>query len=239
MELKIIKNLPRFFVYFTILVFVSCTPATYNVRDNFKPAENKVSKILIMPLDIELSELTAGGLKEPKADWTQAAKTHIMSALDKSMRAVNANIQSCDPSVETPEQARINQQLSKLHEVVGGTILIHKYIPAFNLPTKKDSFDWTLGGGVKTLKDLYDADYAMFIYIRDSYASGGRKALIVGAALLGVTVQGGAQRGFVSLVDLNTGDIVWFNRIARGHGDLRSEKPATETVTYLLKGCPL
>ena len=37
-------------------------------------------------LDVELSELTAGGLKEPKADWTSQAKqylTHIGMVVDR------------------------------------------------------------------------------------------------------------------------------------------------------------
>jgi hypothetical protein len=40
--------------------------------------------------------------------------------------------------------------------------------------------------------------------------------------------------GFASLVDLETGDIVWFNRLARAHGDLRTPDAAAETVKALV-----
>ena len=59
------------------------------------------------------------------------------------------------------------------------------------------------------LRDKYRADYSLFVHLRDSYASPGR----------GVALEGGSQVGFASLVDLNTGDIVWINRLRRNSGD--------------------
>ena len=58
------------------------------------------------------------------------------------------------------------------------------------------------------------------------------------SALLGVGIQGGVQVGYASLVDLQSGDIVWFNKIARGTGDLRTRAPAQETMRLLLVGLP-
>jgi len=63
--------------------------------------------------------------------------------------------------------------------------------------------------------------------------------MMVGAALFGVAVQGGTRVGFASLVDLRTGNIVWFNRIANATGDLTTEEPATRTMDTLLEGLPL
>jgi hypothetical protein len=58
--------------------------------------------------------------------------------------------------------------------------------------------------------------------------------VIVVGALLGVGVPGGAQVGFASVVDLRTGDIVWFHRLVRPHGDLRTPDAAGETVKALV-----
>jgi hypothetical protein len=52
--------------------------------------------------------------------------------------------------------------------------------------------------------------------------------------LLGAAVPGGSQVGFASVVDLKTGDIVWFNRLVRGAGDLRTPEAAAETVKALV-----
>ncbi len=50
---------------------------------------------------------------------------------------------------------------------------------------------------------------------------------------------GGQQVGFASLVDLETGDIVWFNRLVSGVGDLRTAEPARAAVDDLLADFPL
>jgi hypothetical protein len=109
----------------------------------------------------------------------------------------------------------------------------------FALPTKAERFDWTLGTDVRQLKDEFAADYALFVYMRDSYASSGRVAVIVIGALLGATVSGGVQVGFSSLVDLRTGEVVWFNRLVSGTGDLRTPVPARRAVEILLADLPL
>ncbi len=81
------------------------------------------------------------------------------------------------------------------------------------LPTKGKYLDWTLGSGTNLLRDRYGADYAMFMYLHDTYTSAGRAFVMLGAAALGVGMQGGQQLGYTSLVDLRTGKMVWFNRI--------------------------
>ena len=50
---------------------------------------------------------------------------------------------------------------------------------------------------------------------------------------------GGAQVGYASLVDLNTGRVLWFNRLLRGRGDLREADKAAETVNALLEEFPV
>jgi hypothetical protein len=57
-------------------------------------------------------------------------------------------------------------------------------------------------------------------------------------AVLGVGLTGGTQIAYASLVDLNTGRIVWFNHLLRASGDLRESDPALETLDALLKGFP-
>jgi hypothetical protein len=78
----------------------------------------------------------------------------------------------------------------------------------------------------------------LFIWVRDSYASGERKVAMLALAALGAISLGGEQNGYASLVDLHTGRVVWFNRLSRLWGDLRQPEPATETVEALLEGFP-
>ena len=203
-------------------------------------ARTETVRVLLMPPDIELSEITAAGMPEPKAEWTEAAKGHVAAALTEFLRERNAELVVYEEPENDPSKEHALTQLIKLHEAVGGAILTHKYQRLLDLPTKKDKFDWGLGNDVKLLRKEYDADYALFIFLRDSYSSPGRVALmIVVAALYLSPIQGGLQLGFASLVDLRTGDILWFNRLISETGDLRTLGPARKAVERLLFQLPL
>ena len=76
-------------------------------------------------------------------------------------------------------------------------------------------------------------------WIRDSYASAERVAATIILAVVGIGIHpGGVQVGYASLVDLNTGRIVWFNQLARSTGDLREPEKAAETLDVLLARFP-
>ena len=194
-------------------------------------------EIILMPLDVELSVLTMGGMLEPRSDWTKAAKEHILTAIEMEQQSRSSKLLHYqEPEGSDPFAERL-VELERLHSAVGKAILQHKYA-GMSLPTKRETFDWTLGPEVGTLRQKYVADYALFIHIRDSYSSAGRVLAQIAAAALGFGLGGGQQLGFVSLVDLRSGDIVWFNRLVSTVGDLRTEEPAAKTVSLLLKGLP-
>ena len=221
---------------FFILLVTGCTVTNQvkSIGTLDKSADDKPS-IVLMPLDVELSILTASGLLEPQAEWTQSANRYIHDAMQQEFAQRSARFVSYDNS--TTDATSTLVQLEKLHEVVGYAALVH-HVGQAKLPSKQGRFDWTLGEDVSALKQASGADYAMFVFIRDSYASGGRVALQVGAALLGVGVPGGQQIGFASMVDLDTGEIVWFNFLHSASGDLREADNAQSTVGKLLEGLP-
>jgi hypothetical protein len=55
--------------------------------------------------------------------------------------------------------------------------------------------------------------------------------------VVGVCVMpfGGAQQAFVSLVDLKSGNIVWFNRLKSMVGDIRTREGSDAMVEKLLE----
>lgn len=197
-------------------------------------ARPAASKLVILPADMELYSISAGGVSEPRADWTEAAQKHFADALKGQARRLGAQ-------VPTPEAAELDEfaELLALHRGVADAVFIHHTQRSLRLPTKRERLDWSLGAeAVRPLRDRTGADYALFTWIRDSYASGERKAAIVAMALLGGIMFGGEQVGYASLVDLKSGRVVWFNDLSRMSGDLREAQPAMETVEALLKGFP-
>jgi hypothetical protein len=196
-------------------------------------------RILLMPIDVELSELSAGGLVEANAEWTEQALKFMTSALDSEMRTRAVGLVTYAGEAQRLGDIRSEHfQIEKLHAAVGQSIILHRHIKPLRLPTKRGQLDWSLGDSVKVLRDEFQADYALFIYMRDSYTSAGRAAVIAIGALLGVGIPGGAQVGFASLVDLQSGDIVWFGFMARARGDLRTADAAAQTTKALLRSFP-
>ena len=192
-------------------------------------------KIVLMPLDVELSELGVGGLAEPKSEWTQRASQLLVEGLRSEERRMGFDmLEYADVKAEGID-AETLEQINRLHGVVGKSIMLNRFV---KLPNKGERFDWTLGSDVRLLKQKTGADYALFVFVRDSYASDARKVAMVAGALIGVGMTGGQQLGFASLVDLDTGNVVWFNQLSRGTGDLRSPEPAVETIKVLLEGFP-
>jgi len=218
-----------------LLVLSACATQTFVTQKELRKTE---PTILLLHPNVTLAEVSAGGVATPKADWTEAAHEHIREALREKLAADGANMEMAANFTEANPADPKEIQLAKLHAAVGSSIVAYQVNSVTRLPTKAE-FDWSLGPAVNYYRDQYDSDYALFIHVQDSYASDGRKAAMFMAALLfGVSLQGGIQSAYATLVDLDTGEIVWFNFLHRGEGDLRELEPARETVKALLKGFP-
>ncbi|WP_291297909.1 hypothetical protein [Elioraea sp.] len=223
-------------IVLTAILVSGC--ATYHRGAETLRRPSDVAAIVMMPVDVEIFELSAGGSLEPKADWTEAAHRNLVEALRAEEAGRGLAFRGFDETVLTAEQRVPIDQVQRLHGAVGRAIQTHWNSGPLVLPAKQGRFDWTLGAPAAALRGQTGADYALFIWVRDSHSSPGRVGLIVAAAILGVSVPGGVQTGFASLVDLSTGEIVWFNRLLRGVGDLRTAEPARETARTLLDGFP-
>jgi hypothetical protein len=206
-------------------------PASKNLAPGFTTLP-KGAKLVIMPTDMELFSISAGGVMEPKADWTQNASAYFKAALVRKIDSLGLTTTQLSEQ-EVDDLAEVNA----LHGAVARAISMHHF-GTLALPTKAGKLDWSLGDAVAPIKKAADADYAIFTWVRDSYASGERKAAMFAMALLGVGLPGGSQTGYASLVDLNTGRVLWFNRLVRMSGDLREEQPATETLNALMGQFP-
>ena len=232
-------DLRRLSIVFIALFLVSCvnTNVKQTTKAFTKPSSSQA--ILLMEPDVEMGLLTASGIVEPRVDWTNDARKNLVTAVQAQL---NEKSHRFTPYNSTLDVSDREQQVLKLHETVGRSIISFGYTsqsPA-SLPTKKDVFDWSLGSGVRELNQKYGADYALFLYSNGSYSSGGRVAASIAMAVLfGSALPGGRQVAFASLVDLRTGDIVWFNVALTASHDPRKLPGAETLAKALLKDIPL
>jgi hypothetical protein len=232
---RIRRHLRVFSVAALALLISGCVQSHFRMKEALERPTHREARILVLPADVELFELSFGGAPVPRQDWTVAARQNMDMALKAHFGDRNIAVTFSDVDIDDEEVAK----LMRLHAVVGRSIKVHQYDGPEQLPTKKNTFDWSMGPEIRRLADKDAADYVLFVHVRDSYSGGGRVAAqVVAAVLFGVALPGGVQDGFASVVDLNTGNFIWFNRLIRGSGDLRTESPARETVPILLQGMP-
>jgi hypothetical protein len=203
------------------------------------PSDKPVSIVLMRP-DVEVGQLQAGGAIEPNADWTKAARDNLLVAMDAHNKARGLGM-TVMPEPEG-EAGKLVTDYEALHRAVATAILTHKYQGA-KLPTKKDRFDWTLGPGATKLGEATGANYALFFVGRDNFASAGRKAAQV-AGMLGclvgfcVITKGGTHVYYASLVELSTGNVVWFDLLRGSEGDVRTPEGAKAMVDVVMASLP-
>ncbi|WP_037501207.1 hypothetical protein [Sphingomonas jaspsi] len=229
------------------LVLSGCVSTRQFADVEFSPPQGSY-KLLVLRPDISVGSVTTGGLVEPRADWTDQARTQVIAALRQQQagRGGDATIMDKRSGLGGVDAETV-AELERLHYAVGSSIVLHRYNGAY-LPTKRrQGLDWTLGQDAVDFGRKTGFDYVLFMHAEDSFASDGRVALqILGIAgcfvgFCAPNVGGGGQLAYASLVDLRTGDVVWFNVVQAGSqvagikmGDMRTADGAAQLVDRLL-----
>lgn len=237
---------------FTLALSASvCASACVQTRQyadvQFTPPQGDY-KLLVLRPDVSVGSLTTGGMVEPRADWTEQARTNIIAALRSQQAGRGGKLEIL---ARRSQLTGVSEQdvadFERLFYAVGESIVIHKYLGE-NLPTKRrQGLDWTLGEDAVRLGQKTGYDYALFLHAEDQVVSGGRIALgVLGLAgcvvgFCAPNIGGATQLDYVGLVDLRTGEVVWFNVVRAGSeipgikfGDLRTPEGSAQMVERLL-----
>ncbi|MBB3763560.1 hypothetical protein [Sphingomicrobium lutaoense] len=230
-----------------MLSLTACVSTRQFADPQFLPPQGDYS-LLVMRPDVSVGSVSAGGVVEPRADWTETARGHVIDALraQQAERGGEVRIVATRddlPGVSPEEVA----SLERLHSAVGNSIALHHYY-GYRLPNKRgQGLDYTLGEGALELGRKTGHDYALFLHAEDRIVGSGRAALqVLGVAgcfigFCAPTMGGGGQLAYASLVDLRTGEVVWFNILTTGSqvagvkfGDIRTREGADQMVERLL-----
>ncbi len=225
----------------------ACVQTRQYADVQFTPPQGDYRLLVLRP-DVTVGSLTTGGMVEPRADWTEQARANIVAALRSQQATRGGRVQIIERRTELPgigEQELAD--VERLNFAVAQSIVLHKYLGDY-LPTKRGKgLDWTLGEDAVRLGQKTGYDYALFMHAEDQVASSGRIALgVLGVAgcfvgFCAPNIGGATQLSYASLVDLKTGEVVWFNVVRAGSevpgikfGDLRTPDGAAQMVERLL-----
>lgn len=226
------------------LLFSGCAttaPATYRSAAAAPRLAPPPTQVRVAPLDIELSELTASGAIELQSEWTTAAAINLARLLTEKTGFQPHDLTGTadlEMSSELAEVAplvqamNINQINARFANPGAGPV------PPAALARP---FDYATGPLVAHQNSLGDGA-VLFLYLRDSYATGGRKALaalsIVGAAFTGVAITPtmGSTIATATLVD-HKGNVLWMNQTTMPM-ELRTPEGIENLLKVLLDGLP-
>jgi hypothetical protein len=229
------------------VALAGCVQTRQYADVEFTPPQGNY-KLLVMRPDVSVGSVTTGGMVEPRADWTETARTKLLAAIKSQQAGRGGNVFIMEKrNTLAGVDPEMVAELERLHYAVGSSIALHKY-SGQTLPTKRGKgLDWTLGEDAVALGRRTGYDYALFLYAEDSFASTGRVALqVLGIAgcfvgFCAPNIGGAGQFGYASLVDLRTGEVVWFNVVQAGSqvagiklGDIRTDEGAAQMVDRLL-----
>ena len=225
----------------------ACVQTRQYADVQFTPPQGNYRLLVLRP-DVTVSQLTTGGMSEARADWTEQARTSIVNALRSQQSGRGGQTLVIEHRNEIPGVgAQELADIERLNMAVDQSIVLHKYLGDY-LPTKRGrGLDWTLGSDAVQLGQKTGYDYALFLHAEDQVASTGRVVLgVLGAAgcLVGFcapNIGGATQLDYASLVDLKTGEVVWFNVVQASSqipgikfGELRTPQGAAQMVDRLL-----
>jgi hypothetical protein len=233
---------------FTGLVLVlallsGCATSTarlhYTLRDN--PDSRPLRQVVLLPVDVNVKEMSAGGVEEEVPEWSRKAEENIRSAV---LVARDTGGGCCvtrlvDSASLTPgERESLEEHLALFNTVAANAMWVD--LPGNSAWSfKSEHFDYTLGSGLSFLKTRYGVDAGLIILGEDVVTTGGRKAMAFLAAAGGVYIPLGHSMLVGGLVDFETGDLLWLNHVvSTGNADLRDPASCLELAGKLMEGYP-
>lgn len=209
--------------------------APYRAHPELTARARTIKAPAVVPPNIKLYSLSAGGVEELRDDWSAAGRDNVLKGIQESLKRQPVNLKSPAPDRDTLETL---EEVQALFRVVSQSILERTY-SSYPFLTKVEHFDYSIGPIDKILQK-YRADALILTYGFDQISTGGRKALqTVGAILPFVGGPSSGATGLsVALVD-RSGTILWYKIDGdRGGHDLRDPRSASKFVTAMLSDFP-
>jgi len=226
-----------------IALLSGCATPTTKVHYTLKehPDSRPLRQVVLLPVDVDVKEMSAGGVQEEVPEWSRKAEENIRSALlvskDSGGRCCATRV--VDSSTLTPEEREtLEEHLALFNTVAANAIWVD--LPGNSAwHFKSEHFDYTLGSGLSFLKTRYGVDAGLIILGEDVVSTGGRKAMAVLGATVGIGVPMGHSILVGGLVDFETGDLLWLNRTTSyGAADLRDPASCLDLARKLMENYP-
>ena len=192
-------------------------------------------KLTLLRPDVVVSLHTAGGVKEPRADWSENVANQLRSAV--SAHLFDAGVDFIDaPAASGDEEYAMRQSINLVLDSVELALTKGAIGDPRAYVISRDHADRIAGAT--------GADYALALAFRANRSSGGRRAVGMLTALAGVSIDMDSTQFRVALIDLRDGHVKWANFdtgaiLDSDNPDSTSERRWRRAVGLLMSEFPL
>ena len=223
---------------FAAALLAACAAPRTSVNQSVgkDPAKPLPGRILLVTPDIQVHEISAGGVVEKVDAWSKEASGHAVQAIESTVQSKSLFELVQSPQLSDADNVLL-EQYTALYALVAGSAYGASHSQYTAWRERAAQFDYTLGPGLTAFSQRNKVDAAVFLVGTDYISTAGRKAAmafgVIVAALAGVAIVPGSQPAFLSVgvVDMKTGDLLWFKSdIRSGSANLRD----ADTVKSLM-----
>jgi len=198
-------------------------------------------KVLMLPLTFTVYQNGVGSF-EAVPDWTEAARKNLADAANAAVKLAGSLDLEPLPELEATDASALRNHVAVARLIVqaGGQ---HKF---GEWKKHRADFDRSFGDGLRFLHERTGADYALLIDGSQVKVSGGRIFMQLALAAAGIImIGGGGTVVSTSLLDLNTGQVTWFNSsldveiLGMSGSDMRKPDTAHDVLVKLFSVYPM
>jgi hypothetical protein len=165
-------------------------------------------KAVLLPPQVFVFELSAGGVPTRMADWETTARANLTAAATRLAHDSGLFELVPTPPLAPTDLDQLDAHIG-LYDRVAQSVFVYGRGEQSAWAHKKSEFDYTVGPGLAFLREQTGADAALIVLGSDFISSGGRKAAFAAGLLLGIVMPLGQSFMTAGVVDLKTGDVQW------------------------------
>jgi hypothetical protein len=194
-------------------------------------------KVVLLPPQVFVFELSAGGVPTRMADWEAAAKDNLITSAIRQAQSAGLFELISTPVLGPADLDQLDAHIG-LYDRVAQSVFVYGRGEQDAWAHKKHDFDYTVGPGLAFLREQTGADAALIVLGSDFISSSGRKAAFAAGLLLGIIMPLGQSFMTTGLVDLKTGDVQWMSFDSSASMDSRNPADIDDLMRALYQTYP-
>lgn len=199
--------------------------------------EARPKKVVLLPPQVFVFELSAGGVSTRMTDWEATARDNLTTAATRRAHALKLFELLPAPPLEASDLDQLDAHIG-LYDRVAHSVFVYGRGEQAAWAHKQNEFDYTVGPGLAFLRERTGADAALIVLGSDFISSSGRKAAFFAGLVLGVVMPLGQSFMTAGLVDLKTGDVLWMSFDASSRMDSRQASDVDALMQTLYQTYP-